>query len=198
MQRIHLYMPTAKNCIVNAMRIGSFFLLSFLMTLQSSFAQTPQVDEFKLKTAFLYNFSQFIEWPSSSFTSSTSPFFVCIVGQNPFGNHLLQLESRFHKTHPIQVLSPKTIQEARTCHMLYVDDVRGSFLGREPQKTLANAAILTVSSSEDARESGIAISFVIHAGKVRWILNLNAARAAKLKLSSKLIEVALTVTGEAQ
>jgi hypothetical protein len=198
MLRNHLSMPTAKNFIANTIRVGCVFLLSFVTTLEPSYAQTPQVDEFKLKTAFLYNFSQFIEWPSTSFTSSTSPFLVCLVGQNYFGNHLLQLENRFHKTHPIQVFSPKTIQEARTCHMLYIDDVRGSFLGREPQKVLGNAAILTVSSSDDARESGIAISFVIHSGRVRWILNLDAARAAKLKLSSKLIEVALTVTGEAQ
>lgn len=198
MLRDHLFMPIAKNFVANALKIGSFFLLSLVTTFQSSFAKTPQVDEFKLKTAFLYNFSQFIEWPSTSFTSSTSPFFVCLVGPNSFGNHLLQLENRFHKTHPIQVFSPKSIQEARTCHMLYIDDVRGSFLGREPQKVLGNAAILTVSSSDDARENGIAISFVIHSGRVRWILNLDAARAAKLKLSSKLIEVALTVTGEAQ
>jgi hypothetical protein len=198
MERVHRSLAIAKNFIANAMRIVNFFLLSFFTMAQLSYAQAPQVDEFKLKTAFLYNFSQFIEWPSTSFTSSTSPFFICIVGKNPFGDHLLQLESRFHKTHPIQVFLPKTIQEARTCHVLYVDDVRGSFLGREPQKTLGNTSILTVASADDGRESGIAISFVIHAGKVRWILNLDAARTAKLRLSSKLIEVALTVTGEAQ
>ena len=159
-------------------------------------AQGLSADEFKLKAAFLYNFTQYVEWPSTAFASPTAPFVVCVAGSNPFGEHLKALEARSYKTHPITLAYPRNITEARNCHMLYADELRPFTLGRDAWKALADTPVLTVSSAADANEVGMGIGFVVQSGKLRWMLNLASTRQAQLKVSSKLIEIAAVVTGE--
>lgn len=161
-------------------------------------AQGLSTDEYRLKAAFLYNFTQYVEWPASAFASSSAPFVVCVAGSNPFGEQLKALESRSYKTHPIQVAFPRNVAEARACHILYTDELRPSALGPGAWKQLAELPQLTVSSNADANEAGMGIGFVVQSGKLRWVLNLASTRAAQLKVSSKLIEIALSVTGEAR
>ncbi len=161
-------------------------------------AQGLSADEYKLKAAFLYNFTQYVEWPSAAFASATAPFVVCVAGTNPFGEHLKALESRSYKTHPITLAFPRTVAEARNCHILYTDELRPSSLGRDAWKALADAPLLTVSSATEANEVGMGVGFLVQAGKLRWALNLASTRQAQLKVSSKLIEIALAVTGESR
>ena len=44
-----------------------------------------------VKAAFLYNFTQFVEWPPHAYESRQSPFVIGILGENPFGNYLEEL-----------------------------------------------------------------------------------------------------------
>src|SRR5580698_556341 len=50
--------------------------------------------EYPLKAAFLYNFANYVEWPSAAFQSSTSPFIVGVLGPNPFGSMLDELAKK--------------------------------------------------------------------------------------------------------
>lgn len=152
--------------------------------------------EYRVKAAFLYNFSQFIEWPSASFAASNSPLSICVMGDDPFGESLLALQKRTYQARPIVVSYPKTVAEARKCSILYVDDAGKTLLGRDVGKALGDAPVLTVSSSEEAMASGICIGFLLQEGKIRWTLNLDAAHRAHLKISAKLIEIAVAVVGE--
>nr|WP_315488366.1 YfiR family protein [uncultured Rhodoferax sp.] len=172
------------------------WVLGALGWYSSPHAQGLSAEEYKLKAAFIYNFTQYVEWPATAFASPSAPFVVCVAGTNPFGEHLKALESRSYKTHAISVAFPKTIAEARNCHILYADDLRGTNFGRDPWKALADSPLLTVSSTSEATEAGIGIGFVIQSGRLRWALNLGATRQAQLKVSSKLIEIAASVTGE--
>ncbi|MCI4348028.1 MAG: YfiR family protein, partial [Thermoplasmata archaeon] len=44
--------------------------------------------EYDLKAAFLFNFAQFVEWPPGAFPEASSPFVMCILGDDPFGKSL--------------------------------------------------------------------------------------------------------------
>lgn len=152
--------------------------------------------EAALKAAFIYNFGKFIEWPSSAFDKPEEPFFICHMGNDRLGEALLVLEKQSYNQRSIVVLSPKTLAEVRQCHILYVDDPGSSPLGRGAWKALGDASVLTISSDSGAIEAGVCIAFVQQPGKLRWALNLDALRRARLKASAKLIEVAITVIGE--
>jgi len=44
--------------------------------------------EYEVKAAFLFNFTKFVQWPSSAFADANSAFEICIVGDDPFGKTL--------------------------------------------------------------------------------------------------------------
>lgn len=179
-------------------RLITLFIGSLAFGANPAFAQAQSDEEFKLKAAFIYNFTQYVEWPTGAFAGPDVPFHVCVVGTNPFGEHLRALESRSYKTHPIALTYPRSLAQARTCHILYTDDLRTNALGKEPWKALADSPLLTVSSASGASEAGMGIGFVVQSGRLRWTLNLTATRQAQLKVSSKLVEIALSVVGESR
>jgi hypothetical protein len=61
-------------------------LLGIFLALTTS-AQT--VDEYQVKAAFIYNFAKFVEWPALTFKTDKDPLRICVLGQNPFGNALV-------------------------------------------------------------------------------------------------------------
>ena len=89
-----------------------------------------------------------------------------------------------------------TITEAKNCRILYIHNSGKSGQWRDLAKNLGDAPVLTVSSSDDAMQNGIGIGFVTKEGKIRWSLNLNSTRKAQLKVSAKLIEIAIAIVGE--
>ncbi len=93
----------------------SSLLVGLSLTLTAPFVLAANADnaqEYRLKAAFIYNFSQFIEWPANSFPQPDSPFTICVVGDDPFGDALLALQKRSYQGHPIVVNYPKTAAEA--------------------------------------------------------------------------------------
>lgn len=153
-------------------------------------------EESRLKLAMMYNFSNFIEWPAAVLPRPDSPFHVCIMGGDPFGPLLQALGRRSYQGHPIVIGHPATVEAARKCHILYVDNPAATALGRDVGRALGGASVLTVSSGPDALEAGVAIGFVLRNDKLRWNMNLNALRQGQLKASAKLIEIAVSVVGE--
>jgi hypothetical protein len=51
----------------------------------------PPPPEYHVKAAFLLNFTKFVEWPASSFSSPETPITICILGNDPFGPVLDQM-----------------------------------------------------------------------------------------------------------
>src|SRR5256886_15925278 len=51
-------------------------------------AQAAPSREYQIKAVFLFNFAQFVEWPSVAFAGSNSPLVIGILGGGPFGAYL--------------------------------------------------------------------------------------------------------------
>ncbi len=169
----------------------------FLCGSAASHAQNiDSANEYQLKAVFIYNFSKFIEWPESAFTDSAAGFQICVLGDDPFGEFMKALSNRNYLTHPILIKYPHNLNEAKKCHILYVSDSGKSGPWHDIVKNLGDAPVLTVSSSEEAMQAGIGIGFVIKDGKIRWAINLNSTRKAQLKVSAKLVEIAVSIIGE--
>src|SRR6185295_9645487 len=66
-----------------------FFLFSVLLGMGLSAARGQAVSrEYQLKAVFLYNFVQFTEWPTNSFSSTNAPVVIGVLGTNPFGQFI--------------------------------------------------------------------------------------------------------------
>lgn len=162
-----------------------------LMAIGHSQAQDSPPSEYRLKAAFLFNFAKFVEWPPEAFAEKTSPFILGVLGDNPFGNELEQtVAGKKVNDYPITVQTFRTAAEATNCHILFISNSEKKRLPEIIQR-LHGTAVLTVSETERFIETGGMINFVSENNKIRFQINDEAAKAAGLKISSKLLSLAV-------
>ena len=151
--------------------------------------------EFQVKAVFLYNFAQFVEWPPSAFASPTSPLVIGVLGLDPFGSYLDEaVRGEKINGHPLVVRRYRWVSEIGTCHILFVSGSEGP-RAEQVAESLRGRSILTVCDWEGFARRGGMIRFVMEHNHVRLRINLEAARAAGLTISSKLLRSAELVTG---
>lgn len=170
--------------LLKAMRTMLFLILAGVQLL---YGQAPVQREYQVKAAFLYNFTQFIEWPPESFAASDAPFIIGIVGNDPFGAYLDEIVAG-EKTmgHPIVVKRYDDINDASGCHLLFISN---SYIKKDTDN-LPRENMLTVSDANNFMASGGIIGFFTENGKIKFQVNLTAAKSANLAISSKLLRVA--------
>lgn len=136
--------------------------------------------EYAVKANYLYKLGPFVGWPRSAFASATSPFNVCVLGQDPFGRILDDaVVGQAVDGHPIAVRRPPSALSAAGCHILYVGR------GAPEIGSLRGAPTLVVTDQRNGGARGM-VHFVLRDGRVRFILDARAAQAGGLTLGSKL------------
>jgi hypothetical protein len=132
----------------------------------------------------------FVEWPSSSLGSPETPFVIGILGDDPFRSVIDQtVAGEKIKGHPIVVQRYKNVNEIRNCHILYISAREAPKLN-EILFSIKNKHILTVSDMPNFTAAGGMIRFMTKENKIRLQINPDAAKAADLTISSKLLNVA--------
>jgi hypothetical protein len=151
---------------------------------------------YEVKTAFLFNFAKFIDWPPSSFVSPQSPFTICVLGQDPFGKVLDDtLQGKTIGNRPFAVRRLKDKTEARRCQMVFVSTSESAPLA-EIFGSMQGANVLLVGETPGFVASGGTIEFTIEDNHVRFAINTDAADRSGLKFSSKLLALAKIVHDE--
>lgn len=169
-----------------------FWFVAFALLLcagQRAPAQTNTSKEYKVKAAFLYNFAQFVEWPTVAFSDAQSPMVIGVFGNDPFDGYLDELV-RGEKVNgrPLHVQRYRQVEEIKTCHVLFIsksemgqlDGILAGVKGRN---------ILTVGEAEGFATRGGMIRFATEQSKIRLRINVEAAKAANLTISSKLLRL---------
>ncbi|WKJ89654.1 YfiR family protein [Methylomonas montana] len=149
--------------------------------------------EYKVKAAYLYNFTKFITWPEKA-----SPTFnICIIGNDPFGKLLDPLESKTVLDKPIRLYRFESAKQAKDCDIVYFDNTDQRADLAIPGVLLIGSLkkALTVSSQPFFAESGGMIGFALDDEKVKLHINLKALKQSGLNVSAKLLEVATLVEG---
>jgi YfiR/HmsC-like len=157
----------------------------------STVAASP---EYQVKAVFLFNFAQFVEWPPQSFENPTAPFVIGVLGTDPFGEALegaVRGESIEGRTFVIERY--RSVTEIRHCQILFISRSEAAHI-EDVAAALAGHSILTVSDIEDSAQRGVMIRFVAESNRIRLRINADAAKAAGLSISSKLLRPAELVT----
>ena len=163
-------------------------------TPSSSFAQGTATPEYQLKAVFLFNFAQFVDWPSSTFPAPDSPLAICILGQDPFGAYLDEtVRGEAINGRPLAVRRYQQPEEATGCQILFISRKETDHLP-EALDSLEGHSILTVSDADRFTSLGGMIRFVTEHNRIRLHINLGAAKAANLTISSKLLRPAQIVS----
>jgi hypothetical protein len=146
--------------------------------------------DYQLEAVFLFNFTQFVEWPSSAFARDDSPLSICVLGEDPFGNYLDDIvrgENAGH--HPLIVERHRNADTIGHCHILFFSQSEAESFRRVLQGIKSNN-VLTVGGFQGFANNGGIIRFHIVDNKLRLRVNLNAAHDARLTISSKLLRQA--------
>ena len=166
------------------------------MLLSSVAAQAQISREYQLKAVFLYNFAQFTEWPTNVFADDKSPIVIGIVGADPF-DRVLQDTIRDENVggHPLTVQHYLHATDIKPCHILFITQSEMRHAD-EILQAVKGKPVLTVADTDSASTAGAMIRFVLVNNKVHFRINAEAAHAANISLSSKLLRVAeLTPSG---
>lgn len=149
--------------------------------------------EYHVKAAFLLNFARFVEWPFECMPASSSPLVIGVVGADPFGGELQErLRGRFVEGHPIQLRHLQWNEPLTECHILFISASEREHL-LQILLSVRRKSVLTVSDMERFCLGGGMIELVMVGDRVRFDIHWNAAVAANLKVSAKLLSVARVV-----
>jgi YfiR/HmsC-like len=150
--------------------------------------------EYDVKAVFLLNFAQFIDWPPEAFPDPEAPFVIGILGADPFRRTLEDVvRNETLRDRKVVVRRFQRVEDLGSCHILFISTSEERALPRIVTE-LKGRPILTVSEIEDFAQAGGMIRFYIPDAKVRFRINNEAARAAHLMISSKLLRLAEVVT----
>lgn len=160
-------------------------LLLYGCLTSAAFAAVDGGLETKVKAAYLYHLIKFVEWPSPS----GEAFRVCVHGSETIGGMLGELSNRQVRDRPLKI---EIEGDPARCQLLYIG--RGDKDLPDLLARTRRLPILTVSDADEFARRGGIVGFYSEAGKIRLEINPEAARAANLRISAKLMELARTVT----
>ena len=145
--------------------------------------------EYLLKAAFLYNFAKFTTWPEDAIAGPKKAVHLCILGKDPFGAAMGSIEGRSIRRRRLVTVRIARVSDAGGCHIV--------FIGRSEEKRLRailddlrERPILTIAEMSNFAQIGGIIGLKTIEDRVRFDINLDAANAADLKISHKLLRLA--------
>jgi hypothetical protein len=161
-------------------------------------AENVTPSEYQIKSAFLYNFIKFVEWPAQLARETNGPIVIGVLGQDPFGIDLeTVIEGKRINDRPISIRRFPPGAPPEFCHVLFISTSEKRRFGQILRAT-AQSPTLTVADGIDGfcQADGM-INFVVEAKKVRFQINNRSAEQRGLKISSKLLRLAVPFDADA-
>ena len=160
-------------------------LLQSVMTAQSTTTQD-------VEAAYLYQFGRYVDWPAD-LVGGSDTFTICVLGTDPVGAILDEtVTGKELSGRPVTARRILTLDESRDCRILFLGLSENERMP-EHLEALAGNRILTVGRGPDFTRRGGMIGFTSEDQRVRFVINVAAADAARLVLSSRLLRIAMRV-----
>ena len=148
------------------------------------------ITETKIKAAYLYNFTKFIDWDAEFPSTPASPITICVLGDNDIADNLEEVANRLIKERPLQIKrnNINDINLLPHCNVLFIgNSTQQQF--PEILQALKGSHVLTVSDMPRFSYRGGAIGFFVEKDRVKIEINERAVREAGLKIGAQLMEV---------
>lgn len=135
-------------------------------------AQGAAASEYAVKAAFIGKFPQYVKWPSGGGAPA-----IGIVGDDPFGG-------------AIRARRASRVEDLKGCQIIFIAKSERGNVGAI-LSSLAGTNTLTVGESDGFARQGGVIGFTIEGDKVRFEINLGAARKSGLVIDPRLLQLAV-------
>lgn len=164
-------------------------LLMMLLALSGSAYSAP-VPEYQLKSAFIYNFATFIDWPSGLGNSLT----LCVAVPDDAMKYFSALEGKPVGSMKVTVRRLTPDDSAKGCRILFVAESESDSF-EDWLSEVDEDQVLTVAESEAWLEKGVVIDLMIQDKRVVFDVNVDAARGEGITINSRLLRLARKIYG---
>ena len=151
----------------------------------------PQTDE--VKATFLFNFAKFVEWPADLSPQEATPFMFGVLGDSFVENTLNNLVRRESNAGRKWNVKSVTVNDDLTGFQVLFISASDKSRVADILQRLDGTSVLTISELDRFCQMGGVIQFAMEDQRIRFDVNLDSARRARLTLSSKLLRLAKTV-----
>ncbi len=151
--------------------------------------------EYLLKAAFLYNLANYTTWPTEAFSGPQKPLRLCILGEDPFGAAMESIEFKSIKQRRLVAIRIAQVSDAEACQILFISTSEEERL-RAILDYLRDRPILTIADMPNFAHAGGIIKLKTVEDRIQFDINVDAANAANLKLSSKLLRLGNIVSAD--
>lgn len=192
-------------------RIAGLAIIYVFSCMSTAAAQSASSYEYRLKATFIYEFVKFIDgWKfeqekDDNNGNNESPILLGVIGKDPFGDAFKPLTDKTVKDRKVEVrhfegfsklksqdkdvMVHPEINQIKKCDMLFVCSSEQKYID-EILDPIRNERILTIADTEGFMEKGGIINFIIEKSKVRFEINIDGAKRAKMTIRSKLLRLA--------
>lgn len=174
-------------------------MIAIVMCLSVAFhahAQSSDSDdssEYLIKAGFIYNFAKLVDWPVNSFAQPDSPIVIGILGTDPFGSIIDRtVGDKKIGNRRFVVKRLKWGMDVRDCNILFVSSSEYVHVD-EIVRAVRGLPILTIGEIPGFASRGGVINLILEDNKVRFEVNVEAAKQANLTISSRLLALARIV-----
>jgi hypothetical protein len=184
-------MRRTAHVILKAMMVSTLLAAGMCITSHAQDAAEQRAEEFK--AAYLFNFVKFVEWPDAVVTDTLN---VCFIGgETVYQAFVTGIETKRAGSRRLtaQRLSPS--DSLKGCHALYLDTPANSSDAR--LRALAELPILTVSDAKFFADQGGIIEVFAAKNRLRFIISVESAQRAGLRISARLLQLSATERDDA-
>lgn len=208
MQRLRAFIAGYSNPHVRPGGVPPAFLLVCAMALSlllllpgsSAWAQTSALgrsagaNESQVKAAYLYKFLNYVEWPPAAFTTSDSPYVIGIAGAEGVARSLDRITAgRKVNNRPVAIRRLQSTEDLQGLHILFAGN---SDDARQVQwvKKASRQPILVVTDTEGMPPPESMVNFRLVDDRIRFDVFLEPAEASGIRINSRMLSVAVSVT----
>jgi hypothetical protein len=168
-------------------------VLVVLCLMLAGTAGAREVTEQEVKAAMVFNFAKFVEWPPQVFPNAQDPLILGILEQEPLAGALDALAGKTVQGRRLVVKKSNRLDDLKKCHLFFASSREKRDL-RQILEAFHDLPVLTVTDEADNIAGlGENINLVMQDGRIRFQVNLAAARRSGLKISSQLLKLAIIV-----
>lgn len=167
--------------------------LFFAGTIVGRHAMAGPVSEDSVKAAFLYRFTDYVEWPAPALQGTQ--FTIAVLDAPGVAANLEHIVAGHQlKGRTPQVKLIHRAKEAAAAQIVFLGsgdaDAHRRFIA-----ALTGQPVLIVTDEEQGLEEGSTVNFMLIDHRLRFEISLTAASRSGLRISSELLSVAARVEG---
>lgn len=149
--------------------------------------------EHQVRAQFVYNFANFVEWPSEAFAHREAPIKVCLFGEVAFAPYLYTYVGTLIGSRELQVQKTDRLEDIRSgCHILYVgQDQQVQLPGFWEQ--IQYVYVLSIGERQGFAEHGGIINIMRTRDRLQFDINIENALSNGLFLDSDLLALARVI-----